>query len=183
MLFQFEITERKDPKEIKQSSSFAPNSSWVYGKQNFVYPIRLGAQMQFLLGNKSNKNGVSVTANIGGGLSLALLRPYEVQVLKNGEAVYIKYDSPDSLLFVSTGSIVGGPNFGKGWSDLKLTPGLYIKPALRFDYGKYNEKLNAIEVGMMGEFYGKKIPQMVYNKQKNFFLSAYVSLMFGSRKK
>ena len=138
-------------------------------------------QKQFLLGNKSNKNGVSVTANIGGGLSLGLLRPYELQVEKNGELVYVRYESDDSLLF-KTGTINAGPGLGKGWNHLKFTPGLYVKPGLRFDYGRYNDLLTAIEVGVAAEFYSKKVPQMFDNKQKQFFFSAYFTVMFGKRK-
>ena len=93
-LFQLEISERKHQKEEKQSN---PNpgvssSPIIYGKINFFYPIKLGVQKQFLLGNKSNKNGVSITANVGGGLSLGLLRPYELQVEKNNDLVYVRYD-------------------------------------------------------------------------------------------
>ncbi len=182
LLFQLEITERKHQKEEKQSNPVAPTAPLIYGKQNFVYPVKIGAQMQFLLGNKSNKNGVSITGNVGGGLSLALLRPYEVEVDKNGVRTFVRYDSEDSLLFLN-GPYYGGPNFGKGWNNLKVTPGLYLKPAVRFDYGKYNEMINALEVGVIGEFYSKKIPQMVHIDPKQFFLSAYVSIMFGKRKK
>lgn len=182
MLFQLEITERKHPKEEKQSNPFAASAPIIYGKQNFFYPVKLGAQMQLLLGNKGNKNGVSITGNLGGGLILGLLRPYEVEVDKNGTPTYVQYDSPDSSLFIN-GPYYGGPKFGTGWNHLKVTPGIYIKPALRFDYGKYNEMMNAIEVGVIGEFYSKKIPQMVYVDPKQFFLSAYVSIVFGKRKK
>ena len=71
---------------------------------------------------------------------------------------------------------------GTGWKHLKVTPGLYAKPALRFDYGRYNELVSAIEVGVTGEFYSKKIPQMFINKEKQFFFSAYFTVMFGKRK-
>lgn len=181
LLFQLEITERKHRKEEKQSNPFIPTSPIIYGKQNFFYPIKLGVQQQILLGNKSNKNGVSVTANIGGGLCLGLLRPYELEVDKNGERVFIKYDSPDSSLFLS-GPYYGGPNFGTGWKDIKIIPGAYVKPVFRFDYGRYNELVSAIEVGLIGEFYSKKIPQMVNNKQEQFFFSAYMAILFGKRK-
>jgi hypothetical protein len=181
MLFQLEISERKDQKEEKQSNPLTPTAPIIYGKLNFFYPVKLGVQEQFLLGNKSNKNGVSVTGNVGGGLCIGILRPYEVEVDKNGEHAFVKYDSPDSLLFVN-GPYYGGPTFAKGWNSLKVTPGLYLKPALRFDYGKFNEMINAVEVGLCGEFYSKKIPQMLYNKQKQFFFSAYFALMFGKRK-
>lgn len=180
-IFQFEISERKHQKEDKQSNPNAPTSPIIYGKLNYFYPVKLGVQKQFLLGNKSNKNGVSITGNIGGGISLGLLRAYEVEVDKAGERTYVRYDSPDSSLFIS-GPYYGGPNLGTGWNHLKLTPGLYLKPALRFDYGRYNDLVSAIEVGLTGEFYSKKIPQMLYNKEKQFFFTAYFTLMFGKRK-
>jgi hypothetical protein len=181
-LFQLEIAERKHQKEVKQSNnSYLVSSPFIYGKINFFYPVKLGVQKQFLLGNKSNKNGVSITANIGGGLALGLLRPYELEVDKNGTATYIRYESEDSLLF-KTGTVISGPGFGRGWNNLKFTPGLYVKPGLRFDYGRYNELLSAIEVGVAAEFYSKKIPQMFDNKQQQFFFSAWFTLMFGKRK-
>jgi hypothetical protein len=181
MLFQFEISERKNPKEEKQSNPLSPSAPLIYGKLNYFYPVKLGVQQQMLLGNKSNKNGVSVTGNLGGGLIVGLLRAYEVEVDKAGTQTFVRYDSPDSLLFVN-GPYYGGPNFGTGWNHLKVTPGVYVKPAVRFDYGKLNELVSAIEVGVSAEFYAKKIPQMLYNKQKQFFFSAYFALMFGKRK-
>lgn len=182
-LFQLEIAERKHQKEEKQSN---PNpgvssSPIIYSKVNFFYPVKLGVQKQFLLGNKSNKNGVSITGNIGGGLSLGLLRPYEVEVDKNGQRTFVRYDSEDSLLF-RNGPYYGGPGFSKGWNHLKFTPGLYAKSGLRFDYGRYNDLVAAIEVGLAAEFYTKKIPQMLDNKQKQLFFSAYFTVMFGKRK-
>jgi hypothetical protein len=181
LLFQLELSERKHPKELKQSNPSAPTAPIIYGKQNFFYPIKLGVQEQYLLGNKSNKNGVSVSANVGGGLTLALLRPYEVQVDKLGVRTYVRYNSPDSLLFIN-GPYYGGPNFSRGWKNLKITPGFYAKAALRFDYGRFNEIISALEVGLQAEAYTKKIAQMLSNKQRQTFFSAYVTLLFGKRK-
>ncbi len=180
-LFQLEIAERKHQKEEKQTTIALGATPFIYGKTIFFYSVKLGAQKQFLLGNKSNKNGVSITANVGGGLALGLLRPYEVEVEKNGGRIFIRYESEDSLLFRS-GPIYSGPGLGKGWKHLKFTPGLYIKPGLRFDYGRYNDLVSAIEVGVAAEFYSKKIPQMFDNKQRQFFFSAYFTILFGKRK-
>jgi hypothetical protein len=181
ILYQLEISERKNVKEDKQSNPFANTIPFIYGKQNFFYPVKLGVQQQVLLGNKSNKNGVSITGNYGGGLSLAMLRPYYLQVQKGNELVFVKYKSPDSSLFLN-GPFVGGPTFGKGWSDITVTPGLYAKTSVRFDYGSYNEIVSAIEVGMTGELYSKKIPILLRAPQKQFFFSAYVAICFGKRK-
>ena len=180
-IFQLEISERKHQKEQKQSLGTLGSTPFIYGKINFFYPVKLGVQKQFLLGNKSNKNGVSVTANVGGGLSLGLLRPYELEIEKNGKLTYVRFESEDSTLF-RTGIVNRGPGLGTGWKHLKLTPGLYVKPGLRFDYGRYNDLVSAIEVGVAAEFYSKKIPQMFDNKQKQFFFSAYFTILFGKRK-
>ena len=203
LLFQFELTERKHSKEEKQSNISIPSSPFVFGKINYCYPLKLGVQQQYLLGNKTNRNGISVTGNFGGGISLALLRPYNLEVnnLKNGTRKYIRYQSSDSTLYSSTGQSshvpdsilftnssilsflqVSGAGFGKGWNQMTVTPGVYAKASLRFDYGKYNELLNALEVGVMAEFYNKAIPQLVYSKPKQLFISAYVSILFGKRK-
>ncbi|MEP6927844.1 MAG: hypothetical protein ABI834_09425 [Ginsengibacter sp.] len=179
-LYQLEISERKNVKEDKQSNPFINSIPFIYGKENFFYPVKLGVQQQILFGNKSNKNGVSVTGNYGGGLSLALLRPYYVQVQKGNEFVYVKYKSSDSSIFLDQPQ--GGPTFGKGWSEITVTPGLYAKTSVRFDYGSYNEIVSAIEVGITGEFYSKKIPILVQVPQKQFFFSAFVAILFGKRK-
>ncbi|HPH85217.1 MAG TPA: hypothetical protein PLC48_07135 [Ferruginibacter sp.] len=180
LLFQLDIAERKHPKEEKIQGLYNAATPFIYGKINFFYPVKLGVQQQFLLGNKGNKNGVSITANAGGGLIVGLLRPYKVEVIKNGEQAFAGYESEDSLLFLQ--GPIGGPNFGTGWNELKVTPGGYLKSSVRFDYGKYNEMVSALEVGISGEFYSKKIPQMIYQTPKQFFFSAYIALIFGKRK-
>ena len=181
LLFQLDISERKHPTENKTAYNFTTTVPIAYGKLNFFYPVKLGVQQQFLLGNKGNKNGVSVTGNVGGGLIAGLLRPYYIEIDSLGNRVDVSYKS-DSSGFLNIARYIGGPSLGKGWNGLTVTPGLYFKPSVRFDYGKYNEMINAVEVGLIGEFYSKKIPQMLYAKQKQFFFSAYVALMFGRRK-
>jgi hypothetical protein len=181
LLFQLDISERKHVKEEKQQV-YSNTSPIIYGKINFFYPIKLGVQYQYLLGNKGNKNGVSVTANLGGGLSLGMLRPYMIDLDKQGERTFVKYESADSSYFLDQSTHIAGPGFGRGWSGLKFTPGLYIKPAVRFDYGKYNEMVSAIEVGLTAEYFTKNIPQMIYIEQKKLFFSAYFSVLFGRRK-
>lgn len=181
LLFQLEITEKKHPKEEKQQIEFTQSVPLSYGKLNFLYPVKLGVQQQIVVGNKGNKNGVSVTANVGGGLIVGLLRPYLIDVDNNGKRGYISYED-DSTAFLNSAGYIRGPSLGTGWNRMKVRPGLYLKPALRFDYGKYNEVVNAIEVGITTEFYSKPIEQMVYQKNQRFFFSGFVAIVFGRRK-
>ena len=183
ILFQLDVSERKHPKEEKQ---FNPNNAagpYIYGKINYFYPVKLGVQLQYLLGNKGNKNGVSVSANVGGGISLGLLRPYLLQYDSAGTQIFrgLTANKYDSVRFV-TFDPISGPNLGTGFNKLKVTPGVYAKGGLRFDYGKYNELISALEVGLIAEYYTKAIPQMIFSKENKLFFSAYVSILFGKRK-
>jgi len=65
---------------------------------------------------------------------------------------------------------------------MTVTPGLYAKTSVRFDYGKYNEIVSAIEVGVTADYYSKKIPILLQIPQKQFFFSGYVAILFGKRK-
>ena len=180
LLFQLDISERKHAKEEKQFSQRSNGGPFIYGKINFFYPVKLGIQQQILLGNKSNKNGVSVSANAGGGITLGLLRPYLLGYDSSGIQIF-KGLADDSTRFLMQDP-VSGPNFGTGFNKLKVIPGIYAKTGLRFDYGKYNEIISALEVGVVGELYSKAIPQVAFTKHEKFFFSAYVTIMFGKRK-
>lgn len=138
---------------------------------------------QVLIGGKGNKNGVAVYGVTTGGISLGLERPYYVQVEDNTQQTrYVKYDSPDSLLFLDRNAIIGGAGLSKGWNEMKVAPGLHAKTALRFDYNRFNTNISAIEAGVNAEFYFRKIEQMAHNPGNRFFVNAYISLLFGKRK-
>lgn len=182
-LYVLELTEIKHPKEEKVSNAgtFFSNS-FVYGKINNFYQAKLGFGQQYVFGQKGNKNGIAVLGIVHGGLSLGLLKPYYIQIQEGNTGVRdIKYDSKDSADFLS-GNIIGGSGFTKGWNELKIKPGLFLKTALRFDFGRFNETIQALEIGMSLDAYASKIPQMVYNDQKRLFFQGHFAVVFGHRK-
>ncbi|MFT3946787.1 MAG: hypothetical protein QM763_07425 [Agriterribacter sp.] len=187
-IYQIEFNEKKHRKEEKQNQQLENNgfiffgNPYIYAKKNIFYQLKGAIGQQILIGGKGNKNGVSVYGIGAGGLSLGFLRPYyiEVQDLDN-QNKFIKYDSPDSLLFLSN-RILGGAGLSKGWNEMKLAPGLHAKTAIRFDYNRFNTVLSGIEGGLNVEYYFKDVQQMVYSPARKFFLNAYVSFLFGKRK-
>lgn len=190
-LYMIELTEIKDIKEDKVSpaGNGTFNSSFVYGKINNFYQVKLGFGQQYILGQKGNKNGIAVMGIYEGGLSLGLLRPYYLTIKDPaGTKREIKYDSPDSNLFFN-GAIEGSAGFGKGWNELEMVPGAFIKTALRFDFGKFNEKVQAIQIGISLEGYSKKIEIMAPRfggkelvAPKQLFFQGHIAFVFGGRK-
>ena len=183
-LYSVEITEIKNRKEEKSGStqSFFSNS-YVLGKINNFYQVKLGFGGQYILGQKGNKNGVALTASLQGGIDIGLLKPYYLQIQDAGQQDRnVSYYS-DSAAFVRPRFIYGGGGFTKGWNELKIKPGLFIKSALRFDFGRYNESVQAIEIGMSIEAFSQKIPILLYNKDQQLFFQGHVAYVFGRRKK
>lgn len=183
-IYRLDITEIKNQKEEKSpNGSIIFGNPYIYGKLNNFYQATFGFGQQYILGQKGNKNGVAVTAVYSGGLALGLLRPYYLEVINpnGGENIIIKYNSKDSALFLGP-TIIGGAGFSKGWNELKIKPGGFVKAALRFDYGRFNEVVSGIEAGVSAEFYGSKIPILYAQKEKQFFFQGYIALLFGRRK-
>ena len=186
-LFRLDLTEIKDRKEDKVQNTangfiFFGNP-YIYGKVNNFYQASLGFGQQLVLGQKGNKNGVSVTGIYSGGLALGLLRPYYLQVLDpvTNQEKFIKYSTADSALFLGN-TILGGGGIGKGWGEMKMKPGLFARTALRFDYGRFNEAVSGVEIGLTAEYFTQKIPIIAGPYDRNFFFQGYVSLLFGRRK-
>lgn len=182
-IYRIDITEIKSQKEERSAKGFFGNP-YIYGKLNNFYQARLGFGQQRLLGNKGNKNGVAVTAVYSGGLALGLLRPYylEVEDPVGGDNRIITYSKADSALFLSDAAIVGRGGLFKGFNEMKLKPGGFVKAALRFDYGRFNEVVKGIEIGLTTEFYSQKIPIYFAQKEKQLFFQGYIALLFGQRK-
>lgn len=180
-IYRLDISELKDHKEEKFGGGFFFGNPFIYGKKNYFYSVSLGFGQQFILGQKGNKNGVAVSAIYNGGLALGLLRPYYVEAIDvNNKEVSIKYDD-DPELFLSN-QVQGASGLGKGWGQMKLKPGAFGKAAMRFDYGRFNESVNGLEIGMQVEFYSQKIPIMLFQKEKRLFMNAYLAILFGRRK-
>jgi hypothetical protein len=183
--YRIDFTEIKHQKEEKLSNGggLVFTNPFIYGKINNFYQATLGFGQQRILGQKGNKNGVAVSAIFNGGLALGLLKPYYLQVEDpaTGDSRTIKYSVADSSLFLGP-SIIGGGGLGKGWGEIKMKPGAFVKTAIRFDYGRFNEIVSGIEAGISIEYYGSKIPIMITQKEKHLFFQGYISLLFGRRK-
>lgn len=190
-LFSVELGEHKHPKEAQVSSgqtSFIASNSFIYGKQNNFYFVKLGVGQSILIGGKGSRNGVAVSAVGNGGLAIGLLKPYYLNVnnISTKKELEVKYtgNSPntDSLFLGYTSIINRKASLFKGFNELKIKPGVFAKAGLRFDYGRYNEAISAVEVGINAEYYFSKIPQIVLVKQRNLFLNLFIGIEFGKRK-
>jgi hypothetical protein len=185
-LIQFELNEKKSPKEKRLSTGdFFTGSSLVAYKLNNFYSFKASIGEQRLIGGKGNKNGVAVTWLYTAGLSLGIIKPYYVNTLISSDSSGNIHQATFAQIFadtVNSYAISGGSGFTVGWGHVSFKPGLNAKAALRFDYGRFNTSVTAIEAGVSAEFYFSKIPQVYNVPYKQFFFNGYVTIMFGGRK-
>ncbi len=183
-IYSFELNEKKSQKEHKLAAASYNGidiNSFIVGKLNNFYQFKLAIGQQHLLGGKGNKNGVAVTALYTGGLSLGILKPYLFNVPDSlGNIQKMTYS--DLFQQGLEQDISGSAGFTSGWGQVKFKPGINAKIAMRFDYGRFNQTISAIEAGLTGEFYFSKIPQVYLVNQKQFFFNGYVAILFGGRK-
>ena len=184
--YSIEFTEIKHPKEEKTGGNFF-SSPFIYGKINNFYQLKLGYGQQYILGQKGNKNGVAVIGIAQAGLSAGMLKPYYINVANTEET--IKFSSKDSITFLTWDPNNSGAGFTKGLSEIKFEPGAYIKGALRFDFGRFNESVSAIEIGMSLDAYVHRIPIMAQVTSntgavgaRRFYFQGHLAFVFGRRK-
>ena len=181
VLLQFELNEKKIHKDHKVAAAYNGYNfnSVVVGKLNNFYEFKASIGQQHLIGGKGNKNGVAVTALYSGGLTLGILKPYFVDVQdQQGNTFQSKYPT-----IIDSGYLeLGASGFTVGWNDITVKPGVNGKVAMRFDYGRLNTTITAIEAGVTAEYFFSSIPMLYLVPYKQFFFNAYVSIMFGRRK-
>ncbi len=188
-LYWFEFAERKNLKEQKLTNYTIVNGylvsgrPFIYGKTNTFFSMKLGYGQQQVIGFKGNKSGVGILGVYGGGLSFAFLKPYYLDVVdgNTNETKQIRY-SDNNDLFLQSSSIIGYSGFGKGLNQLNVIPGIFIKGALRFDLGKYNDFLSCIEVGVNAEAYTSPAPIIAKVAPQQVFFNAYIGFLIGGRK-
>jgi len=181
--YAIEFSEIKDPKQEKTPSGFFTiGNPYVFGKINNFYQVKFSYGGEYLFGQKGNKNGVAVIGSYQAGLSLGLLRPYYLEVNDGSGNRFIKYSPEDSSAFLDPSIIQGSAGLTKGWNELSVKPGLFLKSAIRFDWGHYNEMVSGIEVGLSVEAYTEKIPIILFAKEREVFFQGHIALVFGRRK-
>ena len=182
-LYELGIGQIKHEKEYKISdyNSQSLGGSYVYGKLNSLFYVRLGIGFQKELYRKEDRGGISIRYFYNFGPSLGLQKPvyYDVQVYdfdQNGQPIYVrKRMKYEEHIY----TIERKAPFYVGFSELTLVPGVYGKLGFTFEFSKADEVFNAIEVGIIADAYIKKIPIMDNSHNHFIFPGAYVSYRFG----
>jgi hypothetical protein len=181
-IFEIEGVSMKHPKQVRVVNPYYYNAkSYVYGKLNHVYILRVGYGFKKMLNRKPYWGGVELRLLYMGGLSLAIAKPVYLYFW-DPTLTFIKEEkyNPNNP-FHSSEYIYGRAPFIDGFGELKVYPGVYAKAGLNFEFGALNSKIRALEAGAVFEYFPIAIPIMAENPAQNFFLTFYINFSIGKR--
>lgn len=172
-----EIVNIKHPQEIKYYARETGNT-FIWGKQNYLYSIRMSYIREYTFFKKAAQQGVQVNGFLALGPTLGMEAPYYVDVKANGRTIKEQYD-PKRHQF---NEIVGTGNFLQGIGQSKIVPGINAKAGMSFEFGTFKSNVVGIEVGFQCDIFTREIILMPTTENYSIFPSAYATLFYGGRR-
>ena len=173
--FGLELMNVKHPKETRISNPLNGNS-FIWGKQNYLYSIRLQYGREQVIFKKASFQGLQIHAILAGGPTIGLLAPYYIQ---NSNGINEPFDPEKHVDF---NSILGTGNILQGIGESEIKFGLNFKPALSFEFGAFKSNVSGIELGFMFEGFTEEIVLVPNDSNDQFFTSFFVTLFYGRRR-
>jgi hypothetical protein len=187
-MLDIEFVSMRHPKQYKQANPDYPDSRpFFFGKLNFAYFLRGGYGRQNILFGKAEKSGVEVRVNYYGGLTIGITKPVYLDVLVDypydsllKQVETRQYDPEDPLQQTPENIYGPGPYF-QGIDQLKFYPGAFAKLALSFEYAGWQQKVTAIETGIVLDGFLKEVPIMANIDNNRFYFNFYITLLWGGK--
>ncbi len=173
----------RHPQEIRQTNPYADGyGQFCYGKKNFCFETYYSRGRQRTLFQKQDKGSVEIRLVYFAGASLAFLKPiyyevyYDIDDIRS-EKCDVESQSQNAAIF-----IFGKSEFTKGFSEIKVVPGVYGKAALSFEFGKTDKKLVALEAGIKFSAYVKEVEIMDQKSNQQFITNLFIGVRLGKVK-
>lgn len=173
-----EIVNIKHPQEQRYYSEYG--NTFIWGKQNHLYSLRLSFARQRTFFKKASQQGVQVDGFVAIGPTLGFEAPYYVEIRIPGEnyTEKVPYD-PNKHQW---SDIVGSGNFLQGVGQSSVVPGANVKAGLSFEFGSNKPNAVGIELGFQCDFFTRQIIIMPTTENYSIFPSAYFTFFYGSRR-
>ncbi|MFZ4521587.1 MAG: hypothetical protein ACOYNC_07770 [Bacteroidales bacterium] len=183
-MWEIEFSTYKSSKEVRLVNPYYSDSrSFFYGKLNYVWFLRGGVGQQQILNRKPYWGGVQLSWLYYGGFSLGISKPVYLYIihLNSGYQDYeVKEERYDPQIH-GIEDIYGRGSFLAGFTKMGLHPGVYVKTGLDFEFGVKNRQISSLEVGGIFDYSPIPIAIMAENPKQSYFLTLYLSVMFGKR--
>lgn len=179
-IYELDFVGIRHSKEYRYSNPYNSNKTFVFGKLNCFFNLRVGYGKQKEMFRKVDKGGISIRRYFSFGPTLGILKPIYYEVLEPTSDPYTyNLVTEKFVTHLNQQYIYGRASFFKGFDEISVVPGAYGRFGLSFEYSKSDIKIHALEAGLVLDLFPKKIPIMDTEQNDFYFLSLFVSYRFG----
>lgn len=176
--YGLELMNLKHPQEIRRTSEIG--NFFIYGKSNYLYPIRLQYGRDFIFFKKAPQQGVEIKVVFAGGPSIGVVAPYYVEYAPDDSSLDFKRAQWNES--IPSNKIYGTGRLFEGLGESKITMGLNAKAALNFELGTIKSQVTGFEAGFLLDAYASKIILVPSAKNYSTFPILFISLFYGGRR-
>ena len=173
--FGLELMNVKHPKETRISNPLNGNS-YIWGKQNYLYSVRLQYGREVVLFKKASFQGLQIHGILAGGPTIGIVAPYYIQNSSGFNEPY----NPE--IHTNTQDILGTGNILQGIGESEVKFGLNLKPAFSFEFGTFKSNVSGLELGFVIEAFTDDIILVPNDSNDRVFTSFFVTLFYGRRR-
>lgn len=193
-IWQLSFSEIKHEKQVKLkgkgNAEFGNPLPYVYGKVNNLYTLQIGYGHEKMLLPGVMEGNISVGIRYCFGLSLAILKPYSLQLtylenINGKDSTHLEehyYSPADSEKFLNPSAIFGASKWQRGLGEMRYVPGAHFEVAFAILPMKGKTFVQAITLGVNGAFYARKLPIMAEQEAYRGQASLFAGLALGKRR-
>ena len=178
--YEIDFSIIKHPKEIKSSSTFISSESYVFGKLNYVFDLRLGYGKQNEMFSKRDPGSVAIRYFYSLGASVAIQKPIYYEILYPvSDSIYGVREEKFNADIHTSGQINGKTSFFDGIDEISLVPGAFFKAGINFEFSQSETLIHALEAGVMIQAYLSSLEIMDVDDNQQFYFTLFVRNGFG----
>lgn len=181
-----ELMNVKHPKEL-QIRQAGTGNTFILGKSNYLYAIRLQYGRELVLFKKAPQEGVEIKLNAAVGPSIGLLAPYYVEYAADcgsggGGGGGFRTIRGQYNPGIPINCIFGTGHIFQGIQESKFIFGGNVKTSLSFELGTTKNNVTGFEAGLLLDAYTKEVVLMPTADNKSVFPTAFLTLFYGNRR-
>jgi hypothetical protein len=177
---EVEVLNMRHPKEFKvHYEGKGSAKGFYYGKLNSIFMLRGGVGMQNVLYERAERKSVEIRCSYAIGPNITFAKPVHLYVfVENQKDPVIRQYDPE---IHKLENIAGRAPFVYGFDKTRIYPGGYGKLAFSFEYADYSNEVKAIETGVIADVFPVAVPTMANFNKEQFFVTLYISFVFGKK--
>jgi hypothetical protein len=177
--YGLEIMNVKNPQEVRVQSTYS-GESFIAGKSNYLYALRIQYGRDVVLFSKAPQQGVEIKAVLAVGPSIGIVAPYYIK-RTNGSFNNTVNEQYDPVKHANA-QILGTGYLFEGLENSEIQFGGNIKVGFNFELGVVKSQVTGFEVGVLVDAYFSEVVLMPKAENRAVFPTFYFTLFYGSRK-